>query len=123
MVYLAGHKPGPVPLSEIAREEAIPAAFLERILGRLRTAGLLTATRGAAGGYELAHPAAAVTAADIVAAVDGDQRVLECLTDEDSCARSRSCASQVVWRRLDDAIAGALRGVTLDQLVGEEIAR
>ena len=123
MVYLAGHGPGPVPLSEIAREESIPAAFLERILGRLRVAGLLCTTRGVAGGYELARPSSAITANDVVTAVEGEQHVLDCLTDASSCDRAEFCSSQVVWRRLDEAIAGALNEVTLDQLVREEIRR
>jgi Rrf2 family protein len=123
MVYLAGHDPGPVPLSEIAREESIPAAFLERILGRLRAAGLLCTTRGVAGGYELARAASAITANDVVEAVEGEQHLVDCLADGSSCERAESCSSQVVWRRLDEAIAGALSEVTLDQLVREEIRR
>jgi hypothetical protein len=46
--------------------EAIPAPFLERILARLRQNGLVRATRGVSGGYELARPAADIAVDDVV---------------------------------------------------------
>ena len=56
MVYLAARQEErPVPLPEIAAGEGIPAAFLERILARLRDGGLIKATRGVSGGYQLAR--------------------------------------------------------------------
>ena len=57
IVFLAASEdPRPVPLPEIAAGEGIPAPFLERILARLRDSGLVKATRGVSGGYQLAQP-------------------------------------------------------------------
>ena len=67
MVFLAiGDVRGPVPLSEIATAEGIPGPFLERILARLRDGGLVKATRGVSGGYELARSASDIVAGDIM---------------------------------------------------------
>ncbi|GAB3603797.1 RrF2 family transcriptional regulator [Microbacterium aureliae] len=55
----------------IATEQHIPAAFLEGILGALRKGGIVTSRRGAAGGYRLAGPAAGISVADVIRAVDG----------------------------------------------------
>ena len=72
MVYLAGREERrPVPLAEIAASEAIPGPFLERILARLREAGLVKATRGASGGYALARPPERVAVYDVVTALEG----------------------------------------------------
>ena len=120
MLYLAlrGDE-RPVPLSEIAVAEAIPAPFLERIVAGLRSAGLVMATRGAAGGYRLSRPPAQITAADVVMALDGSLDLAACVHDDEACGRAGSCLSRRVWTRLDEAIVGALAGLTLQDLVAE----
>ena len=121
MLYLAMRGEGrQVPLSEIAVAEGIPGPFLERVVAGLRAAGLVTATRGVTGGYRLARPPAEITAADVVQALEGSLELLACVHDGDACRRSRSCLSRRVWARLDEAIAGALAGVTLRELVAEQ---
>jgi Rrf2 family cysteine metabolism transcriptional repressor len=120
MVYLADHDSGrPVPLSEIVAGEGIPGPFLERILGRLREAGLVKATRGVGGGYQLASPAAEIAVGDVVTVLEGPLSLVGCLPDDAGCERADSCASRIVWRRLDDAISGTLDGITLDDLTDE----
>ncbi|HTX67584.1 MAG TPA: Rrf2 family transcriptional regulator [Thermoleophilia bacterium] len=117
MVYLAGHDDGrPVPLPEIAAGENIPAPFLERILARLRESGLVKATRGVSGGYQLARPAGDVAVGEVVTALEGPLSLVGCVPDDGACERAESCASRVVWRRLDSAISGALNSITLDDL-------
>ena len=123
MVYLAGHDSGrPVPLPEIAAEENIPAPFLERILARLREAGLVRATRGVSGGYQLARAAADVAVGDVVTALEGPLSLVGCVPDDGACDRADSCASRIVWRRLDSAISGALNGITLEDLTREAVS-
>ena len=122
-VYLAGHDDGrPVPLSEIAAAEGIPAPFLERILARLREAGLVKATRGVSGGYQLAQPAADVPVGNVVTALEGPLSLVGCVPDDGACDRADSCASRIVWRRLDSAITGALNSLTLEDLTKEAVA-
>jgi Rrf2 family transcriptional regulator, cysteine metabolism repressor len=120
MVYLAGHDDGrPVPLPEIAAGESIPAPFLERILARLREGGLVKATRGVSGGYQLARPAGDVAVGDVVTALEGPLSLVGCVPDDGACDRAESCASRIVWRRLDSAISGALNSITLDDLTSD----
>jgi Rrf2 family protein len=122
MVVLAQRgNDGPVPLTEIANREAMPTAFLERILAKLRDAGLVVTTRGASGGYGLARDAAQISAADIVTALEGPLSLVGCLPDEQGCARAQGCSSKLVWERLDDAISGALGGISLDELAVEAV--
>lgn len=61
----------PVSVEALAAAQAIPTAFLERIVGDLRRGGIVASTRGAGGGYRLVRPADAVTLADVIRAVDG----------------------------------------------------
>src|SRR5690606_31251137 len=46
---------GPTPLSAVAKASSVPPAYLEQLIAPLRNAGLVVATRGAHGGYELAR--------------------------------------------------------------------
>jgi Rrf2 family protein len=71
-VQLARAEPGTrVKASAIAAAEEIPPKFLETILQGLRHAGLVDSSRGPQGGHVLARPAAAVTVADVIRAVEG----------------------------------------------------
>ena len=62
---------GPVKGEQLARAQAIPPKFLENILLELRHAGLVQSQRGAEGGYWLARPAAEITLAEVIRAVEG----------------------------------------------------
>ena len=71
-VELARAEPGArVKASAIAAAQDIPPKFLETILQALRHAGIVDSTRGPQGGHVLARPAAAVTVADVIRAVEG----------------------------------------------------
>jgi Rrf2 family protein len=62
---------GPVKGDRIAEAQSIPLKFLENILIELRHAGLVRSQRGRDGGYWLAKPAAEISIADVVRAVEG----------------------------------------------------
>src|ERR687892_1707064 len=68
---LAAASDGPVKGEQIASAQGIPLKFLENILLELRHAGLVQSQRGAEGGYWLARPAASITLADVIRAVEG----------------------------------------------------
>ena len=57
-------------LNEIAAAGMLSVAYLEQLFGRLRRAGLVESARGPGGGYRLGPPAARITIAQIVEAVD-----------------------------------------------------
>lgn len=57
-------------VTELARVQDLPAARLEQLLLRLRRAGVLEARRGRRGGYRLARPAAELSLAVILSALE-----------------------------------------------------
>jgi Rrf2 family protein len=61
----------PVKAERIATAQGIPLNFLENILGELRHSGIVRSHRGAEGGFRLAKPAADISIADIIRAVEG----------------------------------------------------
>ncbi len=71
-IELAAHtEERPLKGERIAHAQEIPLKFLENILLDLRNAGLVQSRRGAEGGYLLARPAAEVSVADVIRAVEG----------------------------------------------------
>jgi Rrf2 family protein len=62
---------GPVTAARLAEEQQIPVRFLHGVLTELRRARLVRSTRGKEGGFELLRPAAEISLADVLRAVDG----------------------------------------------------
>ena len=111
---------GPVPLTTIAADSAVPPAYLEQLIGPLRRAGLVTSTRGASGGYQLARPPEQVRAGEIYRVMEGPIAPMSCVSeesDDDSCPMIDGCATRIVWIRVRDSIAEALDSTTLADLV------
>ena len=65
--------------TELASETGIPLPTVQKLVSLLSKAGLLRSLRGASGGLQLARPAAAITLADIVEAVEGPIALTACV--------------------------------------------
>jgi Rrf2 family transcriptional regulator, cysteine metabolism repressor len=121
MVQLGRHHGrGPASLAEIAAEEDLPRAYLEQLVINLREAGLVTSTRGAHGGYELARPPESITMAEVLRALEGPVAPMLCASEDPAhvgCDRSARCTVNVLWVRVRDAVTGALDSMTLADLV------
>jgi Rrf2 family protein len=71
LAELASAGGGPLTVADLAAAQDIPTRFLQNILLQLRQRSLVISQRGAEGGYRLARPAAAISLADILRAIDG----------------------------------------------------
>ncbi|MDQ2964853.1 MAG: Rrf2 family transcriptional regulator [Chloroflexota bacterium] len=126
MVQLGRHYgQGPASLAEIAAEEDLPRAYLEQLVMSLRDAGLVVSTRGAHGGYELAREPGEIRMSEVLRALEGPIAPMICATDDPEhatiCDRSSRCTVNILWVRVRDAIAGALDGMTVADLVPPRI--
>ena len=70
LIHLAGHE-GVSLAATIALNNNIPRKFLDAILLELTKAGILASKKGKGGGYQLARPADAITAGQIIRILDG----------------------------------------------------
>jgi Rrf2 family protein len=127
MVQLGRHYgTGPASLAEIAAEEDLPRAYLEQLVVNLREAGLVTSTRGAHGGYELARPPATISMTEVLRALEGPIAPMLCASEDPEhalvCDRTTRCTVNLLWVRVRDAVAGALDSMTLADLVPPRIA-
>src|SRR5215472_6680460 len=102
-------------LAELTR---IAAPTVSKLLKQLQRAGLVISTRGLHGGYQLARPAAQISAAAILDALEGPLALTECAAGHGQCDIEESCRVARVWQRLNLAIRRALYEVSLAQLAG-----
>jgi Rrf2 family protein len=116
-----------MPLGSIAERTGIPPKYLEQILMRLRSARVVTAKRGAHGGYALARPAGDVTVGEVIRAMDGPLAPSPCAsqTAHAACAAYRcpseeSCVMRALWVDVREAIAGILDHTTFGDLAERE---
>ena len=117
------HEGRVLSISEIARAESLPLAYLEQLVGELRRASLVEGTRGMRGGYRLAKAPADTTVGDVYRALEGEVAPVECTAEEylpGGCSLDDSCMSRSVWGRVQRAILQILDSTTLADLVREE---
>ena len=101
----------------LAERTRVPLPTAQKLVGRLSAAGLLTSARGTGGGFRLARPAAAISLADIVEAVEGPIALTTCVDDDrDDCALDHHCAVKPHWGLVNAAVRSALAGVSLVHL-------
>ena len=63
---------GPVSAAVIAKRQNLSVAYLEQLLHRLKTQGLVSSIRGPRGGYVLASKPDHITMAEVVRILDGN---------------------------------------------------
>jgi Rrf2 family protein len=107
---------GPVKGDRIAQAQQIPTKFLESILGDLRQAGLVRSQRGAEGGYWLARPAAEITVADVIRAVEGPIAHVRGVRPEDVEYSGSAAPLRDLWIALRANMRAVLETVTLADL-------
>ncbi len=103
--------------ADLASEQGLPAPFLEQVLLRLRRAGLLEARRGRHGGYRLGRAAAALSLAEVLAAVapgPADQPAPEAKGEATGDAACR--VTDALQRRLQAALTRELERLSLEDL-------
>jgi Rrf2 family iron-sulfur cluster assembly transcriptional regulator len=124
MVDLALHaNDGPVTREEIAARQDISADYLARLFTRLVKTGLISSVKGPGGGYLLAQSTAAITAGDIIRAVQEPLAPVYCVNPEAgrTCHRVDNCVTHLLWERLRERITELLDSVTLEELCEEAL--
>ena len=117
MTVLAA-RPGEVlSAPELAEQAGLEAPTVAKVLKPLAAAGLVAGFRGANGGYRLARTAADINLVEIVEAMEGPLAMTECSVHDGQCGIEASCGVRANWRRINDVVADALRGVTLAQML------
>jgi Rrf2 family protein len=111
----------PVKGERLATSQSIPLRFLENILLQLRHAGLVESRRGAEGGYRLARPAAEISLADVIRAIDGPLAGVSGNRPETLEFTGPSEPLRDVWIAVRAALRGVLETVSLADVASGEL--
>ena len=104
-----GPEDAPLRIREIAGEYRIPERYLVQILLQLKGAGLVSSTRGAAGGYRLTRAPRQISLREVLEAIDGPPT-----SRQPTGPAAQALAA--VWRDVREAERGVLERTTIADL-------
>ncbi|MFT4255506.1 MAG: SUF system Fe-S cluster assembly regulator [Pseudoxanthomonas sp.] len=111
-------RPGDVlSASDLAEQAGLEATTVSKLLKPLAQTGLVEGLRGVHGGYRLNRPADEISLIEIVEAMEGPLAMTECSQADSHCGIAHHCGARANWRLINDVVADALRGVTLQQML------
>jgi Rrf2 family protein len=108
----------PMTGEAIATAQGIPGRFLESILAELRRSAIIGSQRGSEGGYWLARPAAEVSVADVIRAVEGPLADVHGAPPEEVAYTGAAAELQRVWIATRVALREVLETTTLADIAG-----
>ena len=110
---LALHDQEVLPIGELVKGSQVTQKYLEKILGMLVKAKILSTVRGANGGYCLAKSPAQITVGEIFRVLEDNLEISDC---SHGC-KDEYCPNRNIMRRLGETINNVLDGYTLADLV------
>ena len=127
MADLARQDPAVVSTSDMASRLRIPLPILQIIMTRLARLRLVTSARGPRGGFRLSRPPTRITVAQIIEAVEGPFRLTICCrpelgAHEAECEIEDVCPTRDPVRKIRTLVEGCLSGVTLTELVYDQVS-
>lgn len=119
MARLALVRPdGYVLLDELCEGSDLPRHFVAKIFQELVRKGLLTSAKGRGGGFALAKKPGKITLYDIVAVIDGVERLDQCVVGMEKCNDQQPCPQHDQWVSIRQTLANFLRETTLEKMAG-----
>jgi Rrf2 family protein len=111
----------PVPLSELAARNNLPAKFLQQILLTLRNVGICRSQIGPGGGYALGRDASEITLGEVMRTLDGRMAPVSCLShiayESCSCPDEETCLLRRAMTEVRGAIVDVVDRMTLADVV------
>jgi Rrf2 family protein len=104
----------PVRIRTIAEQHDIPSRFLVQILLQLKGAGLVTSTRGAAGGYQLVKSPEEISLGSVMAVIEGPPESSPASNASADSPAARALAE--TWNEIAAVQQEMLENVTLADL-------
>ena len=117
MTVLATRPDEVLSATELAEAAGLEPPTVSKLLKPLAQAGLVEGLRGVRGGYRLTRPATGISLIEIVEAMEGPLGMTECSLHDGQCGIEQSCGVRANWRRINDVVADALRGISLAEML------
>jgi len=112
-----------ISIREISQRTQISDNYLEQIFSLLRKNNIITSTRGAYGGYQLARPSGQILVGDVLRATEKSISPVMCVDEGINCSKSTHCVTKNAWRKLFGAISGTVDSITIAELVNDFVQK
>ena len=109
----------PVSIQSIAKRQNLSESYLEQLVRKMRTAGLVSSVRGAGGGYQLSRPADEISVGDVLRALEGNLDAVSCNAKTEGCEGADLCVTKYVWARINESITHTVDSISIEQLLEE----
>ena len=109
----------PVSIQSIAKRQNLSESYLEQLVRKMRTAGLVSSVRGAGGGYQLSRPADEISVGDVLRALEGNLDEVSCNANTEGCEGADLCVTKYVWARINESITHTVDSISIEQLLEE----
>jgi Rrf2 family protein len=126
LLWLVGPLSEPASSRDLAELQGVSPSFVAKILPKLEKAGIVRASEGVRGGYQLARAAAEIAVLDVVDAIEGKKPLFDCQEIRGRCAvfggkappwSARGlCAIHAVMLRAEQSMRNELARTTLADL-------
>lgn len=107
----------PLSLKLISERQELPVKFIEHLVSKLKSAGIVQSYRGKFGGYLLARSPEDITLLDVFIALEPRQKILKCLSKPGECIRRNGCLTYPVWEGLQEVITQYLNNINVAELI------
>ena len=128
VLRLAKSESGSITLPELAAAEGLSVAYVAKLMGVLRHAGLLDSVRGRSGGYTLAKPADEIGLGSLLLELGEPlfeeaeycQKHAGTEAPNGVCMNHSTCTLKSLWQTLEHWLRRTLDQITLADLIRHE---
>ncbi|HDJ29856.1 MAG TPA: Rrf2 family transcriptional regulator [Candidatus Acetothermia bacterium] len=107
----------PISARSIAEKYGLPVPFVEKIMGELRAARIVTSRKGRRGGYTLAVRPEDISVRQILEALGESLDLVRCVRpDEATCQLLTVCPGKDIWGAIDERFKELLNSLSLADL-------
>ncbi len=109
-------------LAELSLHQNISRKYLEQIFRLLKKNGIVTSHIGKQGGFSLPKDLKTITLLNIITALEGKIKLVDCQTNTNNCERTAFCPAKGIWQEINTTVEQLLASKNLlDLSKNEEI--
>ena len=116
LMFLATRS-GRANVADVATLFGISQHHVAKVVNSLARAGYIRSIRGIGGGIELAVPPQEISIGQVIAIIEGNLHLLDCVGTDDSCVIHTFCKLKTVLAEAERVQREFLHGVTLADVV------
>ncbi len=103
----------PLSIADFSKKSSISFLFLQKIAKKLKDANMVTATKGANGGYILKRPLSTINMKELIETIDGSFGVVDCQKKGKACPKEKKCGVKPLFEGVNEQVLSVLSSTYL----------